>query len=130
MLDDKKKKLLRLLVALAWADGRVDQEEMEVVEAMLDAFGAEKGEGDDIREWAKQPRSLDEIDVSDITEDDAELVLFQAVFLTFIDGEQSKEEIDLLNTFSAKIGLSPDRAKTVLDRATLKAKELLPVLDS
>ena len=40
MLDENRIKLLKLLVALAWADGRVDEEEMEIVEAMLDSFEA------------------------------------------------------------------------------------------
>ena len=30
MVDDTRKRLLKMLVALAWADGRVDEEEIEV----------------------------------------------------------------------------------------------------
>ncbi|MCP4674806.1 MAG: TerB family tellurite resistance protein [Deltaproteobacteria bacterium] len=128
MLDDSKKKLLKLLVALAWADGRVDEEEMEIVEAMLDTFGADKETGDEIREWAKTHRSLDEIDISDLTEEDAGLVLYQAVLLTYIDGEQSEKEVELINQFMAKLGLSKEDAAPILERATTRAKELLPML--
>ncbi|MCP4195864.1 MAG: tellurite resistance TerB family protein [Proteobacteria bacterium] len=130
MLDETRTNLLKLLVALAWADGRVDEGEMEIVEAMLDSFDASTEDGNDIREWAKKPRSLDDVDVAELTEEDADLVLYQAVLLTFIDDEQSEKETELLNNFVAKLGMSAERAEDVLERATARAKELLPVLDS
>ena len=130
MLDDRKTKLVKLLIALAWADGRVDKEEMEVVEAVLDSFDADDDGADKIRKWASEPRTFNELDVSDLTEDDASLVLFQAVLLTYIDGEQSEKEIELLNKFVAKIGLTPERASSVIESATARAKDLLDVLES
>jgi uncharacterized membrane protein YebE (DUF533 family) len=130
MIDETQKKLLKLLAALAWADGRVDAEEMEVVEAMLDTFGADENFCDEIREWAKTPRSLDDVDVSGLSKDDAALVLYQAVLLTFIDGEQSEKERALLDEFMSKLGLSKEEAAPILDRAQSKAKDLLPVLNS
>ena len=130
MLDENRIKLLKLLVALAWADGRVDEEEMEIVEAMLDSFEASDEESNEIRVWAKMPRSLDDIDTTGLTEEDADLVLYQAVLLTFIDGEQSDKETTLLNAFIDKLNIPSERARDVLDRATTRAKELLPVLDA
>ena len=130
MLDDRKKKLLKLLVALAWADGRVDSEEMEVVEAMLDTFGADSKGGAEIRQWAAERRSFDDVDVSGLTEEDAELVLFQGVLLTFIDGEQSEGEKRILDAFVEKIGLSQERAAAVLETATARARDLLQELNS
>ena len=130
MANETKKKLLKLLVALAWADGRVEEEEMEIVAAMIDSFVVDKATADEIYEWAKTPRTLDDIDVSGLTEDDVELVLFQAVLLTFIDGEQSEKEVALLQAFIEKIGLAKARADEVLERATARAKELLPELAS
>jgi uncharacterized membrane protein YebE (DUF533 family) len=130
MADAVREKLLKLLIALAWADGRVDEEEMEIVEAMLDTFEIDEATGDEIRKWAKTPRSLDDMDVSDLTKDDAGLVLYQAVLLTYIDGEQSQKEIDLLNEFMAKLGFTPGEAAPILERATARALELLPILET
>ena len=130
MVDDNKMKLLKVLVALAWADGRVDAEEMEVVHAVLDSFEAD---GDTVKEivaWAKEPRSLDDVDLSSLSPEDAELVLYQAVLLTFIDGEQSDKEVSLLDEFVTRLGLSKERADAVLGSATARAKELLPVLNA
>ena len=129
MLDETNKKLLKLLIALAWADGRVDEEEMEVVEAMLDTFEADQETAEELREWAKTQRSLDDIDTEGLTKDEAGLVLYQAVLLTFIDGEQSTEEVELLEKFMAKLGLTEEEARPILERATARAKDLLPMLE-
>ena len=130
MADDTKKKLLKLLVALAWADGRVDQEEMEIVAAVIDAFGVDEATAEEVRAWAKEPRTLEDADVEGLTVDDAELVLFQAVLLTYIDGEQSEKEVALLNEFIGKLGLEKERADAVLEQATARAKSLLPELEA
>jgi uncharacterized membrane protein YebE (DUF533 family) len=130
MDDAVKKKLLKMLVALAWADGRVDAEEMEIVYAVVDSFGVDAATKEEIVSWAKTPRSLDDVDTEGLTEEDAELVLFQAVVLTFIDGEQSDKEVALLNAFVEKLGMSKERAEAVLDAATARAKTLLPELEA
>ena len=128
MLDDTRKKLLKLLVALAWADGKVDEEELEVVEAMFDTFEADKTTAEEIRQWAKTPRSLDDVDVKGLAKEDAELVLYQAVLLTYIDGEQTEKEIKLLDDFMVKLGLEKEESEPILKRATERATELLPIL--
>jgi uncharacterized tellurite resistance protein B-like protein len=130
MLEDGKKCSLKLLVALAWADGRVDEEEMEVVEAMLDAYGADGDEAQEIRDWAREKRSLDDVDVSDMNMNDLTAVLQHAVLLTYIDGEQSETEIKLLKDFIAKLGLTMEEAEPVLMAAEHFTKQLLPELKS
>jgi len=129
MLADEKKSTLKLLVALAWADGRVDEEEKEVVEAMLDAFGAEEEEAAELREWATQPRTLDDVDVSSMDKSDLELALQHGVLLTHIDGEQSEKEVELLVDLVDKLGLSKEEAKPIIESANAFAKALLPELE-
>lgn len=130
MLNDAKKNVLKLLVALAWADGRVDEEEIEVVNALLDAYGANDEEAEEIRTWAKTRRTLDDVDVSDLTVSDTELALQHAVLLTYIDGEQSDKEVELLDSFCAKLGFTKEAAAPILESADAWAKGLLPELDS
>lgn len=129
-MDHARKKLLKLLVALAWADGRVHAEEMEVIEAVLATFRVDSATADEIRTFAGEPRSLDDVDVSGVTKEEAGLVLYQAVLLTFIDGEQSEKEIRLLDKFMEKIGLTREEAAPILERATARAKSMLSVLRS
>jgi tellurite resistance protein len=130
MVDETRKKLLKVLVALAWADGRVDAEEMEIVYAVLDSFEADQETVKEFVTWAKEPRSLDDVDLSDLSPDDAELVLYQAVVLSFIDGEQSEKEVSLLKEFVNRLGLSKAHADAVLASATARARELLPILEA
>ncbi len=128
--EDKDKTLIRLLVAMAWSDGRVDAEETRVVEAMIESFGVDTDTADELLAWAKTPRHLGDIDTSALNSDDAELALHQSVILSFIDGEQSDKEIRLLSDLSQKLGLSKDAADSVIERATVHAKSLLPVLQA
>jgi tellurite resistance protein len=130
MLTDAKKNVLKLLVALAWADGRVDEEEIEVVNALLDAYGANDEEAEELRTWAKTRRNLDDVDVSDLTVSDTELALQHAVLLTYIDGEQSDKEVELLDDFCSRLGFTKEAAAPILESADAWAKSLLPELET
>jgi tellurite resistance protein len=130
MLTDANHNVLKLLVALAWADGRVDEEEIEVVNALLDAYGAADEEAEELRGWARKPRSLDDVDVSDLTVADTEQALQHAVLLTYIDGEQTDKEVELLDAFCTKLGFSKEAAAPILEAADGWAKSLLPELET
>jgi tellurite resistance protein len=130
MLTDQKKNILKLLIALAWADGRVDEEELEVVEALLDAYGANEEESEELRAWAGKKRSLDDVDTTGLSVSDAELALQHGVVLTHIDGEQSADEVELINKFIDKLGLPEELSKPILESANNFARELLPELKS
>jgi uncharacterized membrane protein YebE (DUF533 family) len=85
-MHDQVLALVKGLVSVAWADGRVAEEETEVIEALLQAFDASPSEAREIRKYAEQPRTIDEIPVTDLSFDDRRLLLQHAVLLTFIDG--------------------------------------------
>jgi tellurite resistance protein len=129
MLTAEKKSILRLLTALAWADGRVDTEEQEVVEALLDAFGAEPHEAEELRAWAKTPRTLDDVDVSNLSRSDVQLALQHGVLLTYIDGEQSDSERVVIGALVTKLGLTGEEAAPLLEAANAFAKQLLHALE-
>jgi DnaJ-domain-containing protein 1 len=129
MLTPQREAILKLLVAMAWADGKVDEEELEVVEALLSAFEAGADEAEGLRAWARSRRSLEEVDVTSLTVSDLELALQHAVLLTFIDGEQSPEEVALLDRVMARLGLSREAAAPILESATRWARGLLPELE-
>ncbi|MBN2340117.1 MAG: TerB family tellurite resistance protein [Deltaproteobacteria bacterium] len=130
MLTEEKKSILQLLVALAWADGKVDQEELEIVVALTDAFQASKEECDEVLEWAKTPRTLDDVDISALAQSDVYLALQHGVLLTYIDGEQTADEVELINKLVVKLGLTQDEAQPLLDSAAAFAQNLLPELES
>ena len=130
MLADEKKSILQLLIALAWADGRVDKEEMEIVDALLDAFDTPMDVADELKEWALVPRTLDEVDISSLTRSDLCLALQHGVLLAYIDGELSDKEVQLIDDLIKKLGLTQEEAQPLLDSAAAFAKSLLPELES
>jgi tellurite resistance protein len=130
MLTEEKKSILRLLIALAWADGHVDSEEMEIVKALIDAFNASPDESAEIIEWAAQKRTLDEVDISTLTRSDLTLTLQYGVLLANIDGGFSQSEADVIDDLIVKLGLSAEEAKPLLDSALAFSQSLLPELES
>ena len=128
MSDEKEKTIIKCLAAAAWADGRVDAKEQAAVEAVVESFGVDAETQKELLDWAKMPRTLDDVDVSNLSSDDAELLLHQAVLLSFADGEQSEKEVRLLNRLVEKLGMSEDTADAVMKRAVSHARALLPVL--
>ncbi len=120
--------ILRSLVSVAWADGRVADEEMEVVEALLLAFGATPEEADELRAYAKTPRSLDDIPLSDLSATDRRALLQHAVLLTFIDGEQSDVEKRLVGELATKLRIPADEASALMAVAEARAQRFVQAL--
>jgi tellurite resistance protein len=120
--------ILKSLVSVAWADGRVSAEETDVLEALLQAFEASDEEAAHIREYARSPRTLADIPLSDLSTDDRRILLQHAVLLTFIDGGQSAEEKSLLDELCEKLRIPADEAKGLLGAAEGRAKRFLDLL--
>ncbi len=130
MLTPERRSIVELLIALAWSDGRVDSEEMDIVDALLDAFNTSAEEADALRRWAKEPRTLEEVDVSGLSRSDLTLALQHGVLLAYIDGEFSEKEATLIDRLILRLGLSAEDAQPILESAAAFAKSLLPELDS
>lgn len=127
-MQDYQEAMLKSLVAVAWADGRVDAEEHEVIEALISAFevGSEAAEG--IREFAKAPKTLDDVPLTDLSASDRRVLLQHAVILTYIDGTQSEKEKEVLSTLVTKLRVPADEASQILADADARAKRLLSLL--
>ena len=120
--------ILKSLVSVAWADGRVSGEETEVLEALLQAFEASSEEAAQIREYAKSPRSLADIPLSDLSADDRRILLQHAVLITFIDGEQAPQEKAMLAELCEKLRIPVEEAKSLLGTAEGRAKRFMDLL--
>lgn len=124
-MQDYQEAMLKSLVAVAWADGRVDDGESEVIEALLAAFEIAGEDADAIREYAKTQRGLDEIPLTDLSASDRRQLLQHAVILSFVDGEQSDEERALLSQLTERLRIPADEAKGLIGAAETRAKRLL-----
>ena len=117
--------ILKSLVAVAWADGRVDGDESEVIDALLEAFGVDGEAADGLREFAKEERSIEDIPLTELSATDRRMLLQHAVIVTWVDGEQHEKEIEVLDKLVARLNLPEDEAKALREAATDRAKRML-----
>ena len=120
--------IVKALVPVAWADGVFDAKEKEMLEALLDAFQASDDEKKQMRDYAAQKKSIDDINLQDLSADDRRLLLQHAVFLTFVDGEQGDSEREFLQKLVEKLKLPKEEADELSEMSAARAKRLLELL--
>ena len=127
-MHDQDLAIVKALVSVAWADGVFAEREREMLDALLDAYGAVAEERKAVYAYAEQRRTLEDIDPQDLSADDRRILLQHAVLLTFADGDQSQEELDMLTALSAKLRIPEPEARTLLDAGAERAKKALHLL--
>ncbi|MAC24910.1 MAG: hypothetical protein CMH59_00190 [Myxococcales bacterium] len=127
-MQDYQEAMVKSLVAVAWADGRVDDEESEVIEALLAAFEIAGADAEAIREYAKTERKLEEIPLTELSASDRRQLLQHAVILSYIDCEQSEKEREVLSGLVAKLKIPDEEATELLGAAEERAKRLLELI--
>jgi len=120
--------IIQGLVCVAWADGRIAGEETEIIESLLDAYGATRTERREIQLFAKKPRGLSEIPIHDLSSDDRRVLLQHAVLVTFVDGEQHAKEKQLLDELCEVLRIPMLEAKAIIGAAEERARGMLKVL--
>ncbi len=128
-MKDTQDAMLRSLVAVAWADGHFADEESEVVEAMISTFSLSENDAAKVREYAKTPRTLDDVPVTELSEEDRRTLLQHAVILSYIDGGQSEGELDLIDDLVDRLGVPEKEADALIAEANERAKNLLDILE-
>ncbi len=124
-MTPSEKNIVRSLVAVAWADGQLASGESSVIEGLLTGFDASEAEEQEILEYARTPRTLEQdIPLDDLTREDRELLLANAGLLTQADGDQSLEEVDVLVKLVELLGFSDEEAHEILAGADDGALQL------
>ena len=120
--------IVRALVPVAWADGVFAEQEKETLEALLDAYDATDDEKTELREYAKERKTIEDINLQELSADDRRVLLQHAVLISFADGDQSKDEIDFLEKLAARLKIPRDEAQQMMDAAAERAKKFLHIL--
>src|SRR4029453_2606940 len=129
-MTPSEKNIVRALVAVAWADGKLEEPESGIIEGLLSGFDASDPEEREILEYAKQKRAFkDDFPIAELSREDRELLLANAALLTHADGEQSESEQALLTKLIGLLEISDADAKQILDSVqdgalTLSSKAL------
>ena len=120
--------IVKALVPVAWADGNYADKERETIEALLVAYEATPEEKKAVHDFAAQKRTLDDINVQDLSAHDRRVLLQHAVLVTFADGDQSADEVAFLKQMAERLRIPEDEAKAVMDSAAERAKKHLHLL--
>jgi tellurite resistance protein len=115
-------KMIKTLVTVAWADGRVADEEREIIDTLIELNDLDETEARKIRTWAEKRHDLRELKFDGLDDVDKTMILQQAVFVTYVDGEQSDKELELLRDLGKRLAVEPDRAADIIRTATAHAK--------
>ncbi|HVU02685.1 MAG TPA: TerB family tellurite resistance protein [Polyangiaceae bacterium] len=109
-----EKHVLRSLVAVAWTDGQLADGEVGVIEGLLSGFDATDEEEAEILAYAKTRRSLGDIPVGELSDEDKELLLSNAALITHADGDQSEDERGVLDQLVELLGFAEDEAEEII----------------
>lgn len=127
-MHDQDLAIVKGLVSVAWADGRVADEEKEVIEALLQAYEASPSESREVRRYAETARTIEDIPINDLSYDDRRVLLQHAVLLTYIDGEQHEKEAQILSELCEKLRIPDVEARGIVAAAERRAKKLVDLL--
>ncbi|HSU40453.1 MAG TPA: TerB family tellurite resistance protein [Polyangiaceae bacterium] len=113
-----EKNIVRSLVAVAWADGRLESGESSVIEGLLTGFDASEAEERELLEYARTRRTLEaDVPVAELSREERELLLANAALLTHADGDQSDAETEVLARLVTILGFSDAEAHAILSEA-------------
>ena len=116
------------LVSVAWADGRVSSEETEVLEALLSAFEAMPSEAHELRRFATTPRSLADVPLAELGFAARRQLLQHAVLITYVDGKQDEKERQLLEQLVELLEIPALEARDLVRESEEGAKALVKLL--
>jgi tellurite resistance protein len=124
-MHDQDMAIVRALVPVAWADGEFAEKEKETLEALLEAYGATDDEKKALREYAKEKRSIDDINLQELSADDRRILLQHAVLLCHADGDYSDAEKKFVDQLAKKLKLPDADAKAMIETARVRAEKLM-----
>lgn len=127
-MHEQEYAIVRALVPVAWADGEFADKEKEMLEALLDAYGATDDQKKHLREYAKKKRTIDDIELQELSAADRRVLLQNAVLMSFADGEQHPSEAKFLLELAARLRVPEAEAKAVMAEAEARAKKHLNLL--
>ena len=127
-MHDENMAIVKSLVSVAWADGEFADQEREMIEALIAAFDANEVEADEIREYATEKRTLDDIPLTELSADDRRVLVQHAVLLTYVDGEQKAAEQETIQELCKRLRIPDDEAKGLVEAASARAKRFLNLL--
>ena len=128
-MHQQDKAIIKALIPVAWADGVYADKEREMIDALLDAYDASDAEKAEVRAYAAERRTLEDIELQELSADDRRVVLQHAVLLSFADGHQAPDELRVLWQLASQLRISDDETHRLLATGAARAHKLVGLLD-
>ena len=122
--------IVKGLISVAWADGRMAAEESEIIDSLLDVYAATPTERRELALFAQKPRTLGDVPIHDLSHDDRRVLLQHAVLVSFVDGAQHEKEKALLDELCEVLRIPAVEARGIVRAAEERAKSMLNVLSA
>jgi tellurite resistance protein len=120
--------IIKALVPVAWSDGEYSEHEKETLEALLAAYDATEDEKKKILGFAAEKRTLDDIDLQELSSQDRRVLLQHAVVLAYADGGQNDAETAFLDQLAKHLKIPADEAQAVMAASAERCKKHLGAL--
>ena len=127
-MDQQSLAILKGLVCVAWADGHFAAAERELIEALIQTFGASPSEALEVRTFSDSPRTLNDVPIHELSYNDRRVLLTQAVILSFVDGAQTDHERKLIDDLCRVLRIPAIEAAGIVKAAEEQANALAPLL--
>lgn len=95
-MTPEEKTIVKMLIAVAWADGEMQAPEQGVIDGLLSGFDASPKEEEEMHAWAKSPRTLRDVPVGELSNDERETLMRNAALLVQADDEETEREQNVL----------------------------------
>ncbi|XXY52429.1 TerB family tellurite resistance protein [Sorangium sp. So ce269] len=127
-MQEQSMAIVKSLVSVAWADGEFHDAEREMVEGLIAAFEANEEQATEIRAYAAERRTLDDVPLDELGGEDRRALLQHAVLLTFVDGEQHDAEKQYVAALCKKLEIPEIESEQIIKSAEARARRLLTLL--
>ncbi|MEZ4372151.1 MAG: DUF533 domain-containing protein [Polyangiaceae bacterium] len=116
-MTPEEKNIVRSLIAVAWADGEVAAPEEGVIDGFLGLYDASDEEEAELKEFAKERKTLDDVPFDALDDEGKEILLSNAALLSAADGKTSESEQKLLDELVKRLELDAAEAKRIIASA-------------
>jgi hypothetical protein len=113
-MTPEEKTIVHALVAVAWVDGEMRAPEAGVIHDLLAAFDASPDEAAETLEFAQTPRTLSDVDVSNLSADERYTLLRSAAQLVCSDGVETDAEVRIVAQLATILELGADEVREVV----------------
>jgi tellurite resistance protein len=97
--------VLEALVPVAWADGSFGERERELFSELVSAYDPSEADRAKLLAFANQRRTLDDINLTNLSFGDRRIVLHHAALMVHADGNVDPEETKMLQALAQRLNV-------------------------